>query len=691
MKSFHKATLISSLLLLLPLLASCLKEKQSADLAAPPPESSTKLVEQNLAATNAQQQVALPVRYQAPSYVVDKKPEKDPTIAEEARMKVEARISSTKGPQPLWDIMKRLAALKGMNVSWASDVDQNVLVDVNINANDDYFAAIDNLLRQVDYYHEIQGSTIVVKYKETRQFHIAMPFIKQTYKTKAGGDMLGGGGGSDRATNVAGEISLMSEGVAVNQHKDGSLGGIEFNTWSSIENNLNSILNIWTTEIVNQDTINSSEEISGSSKLNAKGKSQTSTVGPSGKYSSSSSGSVSGTESSEDRSNAKDLATSATLRKSKSGNSYFIDKPVGLITVTAPRPLLTKLDDYFKALQKELYKQVAIEAKILEVTLDDSSSIGLNWNTILSNLSMAGATLSGGKTYSKTKTDGTNQSYNLTDTHNEEHQTDDSSTNTTGRSKTYNYLTPNPLTGDPLLTDTGSSSSITGPSEKGDKNSTIDIIQDLTTAVATSGTSAATVISNGLTGSLGGTISLAAFTFDSFLNAVSKQGKATILSNPKLSVLNGQPALLTVGKNVTYIDNIEVNVSDSGVITYSAETARALSGIGLALTANIIDDNQIILNLVPVTSELSEPIEYRAVGLGSVGLPIINVREMSTTVKVKNGEMLVIGGLISSVAENEGTFLPGTSNLSFFKYLFGAETKNARKRELIILLKPRII
>ncbi len=155
--------------------------------------------------------------------------------------------------------------------------------------------------------------------------------------------------------------------------------------------------------------------------------------------------------------------------------------------------------------------------------------------------------------------------------------------------------------------------------------------------------------------------------------------------------MNGQPALITVGRNVTYIDNITSDVSDAGVITYSVETARALSGIGMALTANILDDNQIILNLVPVTSELIEPIEYRAVGLGSVGLPIINVREMSTTVKVKNGEMLVIGGLIGSVDENDGTFIPGTSNLGFFRYLFGAETKAARKRELIILLKPRII
>jgi len=53
--------------------------------------------------------------------------------------------------------------------------------------------------------------------------------------------------------------------------------------------------------------------------------------------------------------------------------------------------------------------------------------------------------------------------------------------------------------------------------------------------------------------------------------------------------------------------------------------------------------------------------------------------------------MLVIGGLISSIDEEDGTFIPGTSNIPFFKYLFGYEEKTSRKRELIILLRPRII
>jgi type II secretory pathway component GspD/PulD (secretin) len=113
----------------------------------------------------------------------------------------------------------------------------------------------------------------------------------------------------------------------------------------------------------------------------------------------------------------------------------------------------------------------------------------------------------------------------------------------------------------------------------------------------------------------------------------------------------------------------------------------------MALTATILDDNEIILNLVPVTSELVEPIEYRDVGtLGAtVGLPIVNVREMSTTVRVKNGEMLVIGGLISEIQETEGNFAPVVGKIPLFRYLFGYEEKINQKRELIILLEDRVI
>ncbi|WP_169309009.1 hypothetical protein [Desulforhopalus sp. IMCC35007] len=627
MKYLKYCFICSSLLLLSLLFSSCATEtpqkeqipSKATEMVPPvsPPET------MNVPVSPA----SLPVRYQTGSYIVDKDEADDVLISEESKLKVGAKITSVRGPQPLVDILKRLASLKDMNVSWASDVDKNVLVDVNIGANDDFYEAIDNMLRQVDYYHEMQGTTIIVKYKETRQFHIAMPFIKQAYKTNTGGDVLGSTGGGESNTNVAGEISLMTDGAAINRTTNGELGGIEFNTWSSIENNLNAILNIWTTEEVKGIATSNSENT-------------VNTNDP-----------ALGTDTNKDK-----QIVEATFRKSSGGNSYFIDKPVGLITVTAPRPLIDKLDVYFKSLKKELYKQISIEAKIIEVQLDDYSSVGLNWNAILENLSVSSGSASTSRSYSNTKTNSTDN------------------TNTSTRENGRSYTSTN-NTSDGIRT-----------------NITDDIGTNISNNIASSITSAATVLTNGFSSGYAGAISLASFTFDTFINAVSEQGQTNILSNPKLSVLNGQPALMTVGRNVTYIDQITSDVdSDNGTITYTAETARALSGVGLALTANILDDNEIILNLVPVTSELEEPIEYRTVGLGEVGLPIINVREMSTTVKVNNGDMLVIGGLISSSDSNDGSFIPGTSGIPFFKYLFGYEEKTKTKRELIILLQPRII
>jgi len=589
MKLHTSVVQLSYLIVLSFFLSSCVPDngEPEVDLPDAPPAPMEKIEEQT----------QLPVQYQQPSYMVNtSNDEAIDEIVDDVAIKVGASIRSTQGPQPLWDILKRLAALKKMSVSWASDVDQNVLVDVDISANDDFYTAIDNLLRQVDFYHEMNGSTIVVRYKETRQFHIAMPFTKQLYETATGGNVLGS---NDAASNIEGTIRLESKGN-------------EFDIWANIEDNMNAILATWST--------------SATASAPAKAPAEVDT--------------------------AATTPDAVTRQVSASGNKYTIDKPVGLVTVHAPRPLLDKLEIYFNNLKNELYKQVSIEAKIIEVQLNDSSSIGLNWNMLLKNLTF-GATYGGSniRTESDTNTNSTSSTFgsDYIDTTNRNIDIDGLSTSTRA------------------VTDIASS--------------TGDLISGTANSIATV-----------ITGGGAAAISLAAFTMDTFLNAVKEQGQTTILSNPKLSVLNGQPALITVGRNVTYIDSIESDVNnDTGTVSYTVNTQRVLSGVGLALTANILDNKEIILNLVPVTSELEEPIEYRDVGLGQVGLPIINVREMSTTVRVRDGEMLVIGGLISNVDDSAGTFIPGTSNIPFFKYFFGYEEKVSRKRELIILLKPRII
>ncbi len=512
---------------------------------------------------------ALPVQYQKPAYTVDS-PSKHElnSQADDAVLKTGVRISSTK-KVALRDIMKPLANQKRLNISWSSDVNQDALVDVDIKADDDFYKAIDNILRQVDYFYELQGSTIVIKYRETKQFHIAMPFNKQVFTTGTGGNVLGGDiGGDGIAKNIEGTIKLVSE-------KN------EFDIWNNITANLESILKIEHTKKITSLKNEGAPETAG----------KNSSAGSNPKDSS------------------KQGAASQEVEVTGGAENYYmIDKPVGMITVTAPRPIIEKIAAYFTSLEKEIYKQISIEAKIIEVILVDNSSMGINWDSVLKNFQVTGSV---------------------------------------GFGNNGTIFSWNPTTGQ---------------------------------------TSNPRIVSN---------VSIDTLDFSAFLNALKTQGNTKVLSNPKLSVLNGQPAMISVGKNITYIESIEVDVDTNTLTrTYTSTSANILSGVGMGLTATILNDNEIILNLVPVTAELQgDTIEYRPIGDsgGEVGLPVVNIREMSTTVRVKNGDMLVIGGLISDLNENDDNFAPVVGDIPLVKYLFGHSEKVKEKRELIILLKPHII
>ncbi len=580
----------------------------------------------------------LPVRFRQTGYIAQEEPSKEILgQAGKYQIKVGANITSIKGPQPLRDILKRLANLKGMSVSWASDVDQEVKVDVNIKAKDNFFDALDNLLRQVDYYYKVEGSTIVIKYKETRTYQVAMPFIQQEYETATGGDLLGGGKTSSK---VGGTISLTSKSNAI-EDSNGKSQGNTFDIWKNIQSNLNTILDTWTTATKN----NTSGEKGGKTDS-----SQAS------KQSSSSGGGEGGINMPQE-----------SRQISPVGNSYTIDKPVGLITVNAPKPLQKRIKNYLDNLKHELYKGISIEAKIIEVQMTDSSSLGIDWHLLLSNLSA-----SGGITFSNS------YKKDLSTQYNNSNSSTNSISNQTGNT-----------------TDNSTSSTFDGT------NTIIDNTLGGTTSSSyanslgsalTAGTTAATIITGGASNAANGAITLAAFNFADFIHALSEQGQTTILSNPKISVMNGQPGLITVGRNVTYIDKITANVKENAPTTYTPTTASILSGVGLSITAVICNDDEIILNLVPITSLLEEPIVYESVSGGRIGLPIVNIREISTMVKVKNNEMLVIGGLISDVESSSGNNLfPGFADIPVLKYLFGHEEKVKRKRELIILLKPHIM
>ena len=113
------------------------------------------------------------------------------------------------------------------------------------------------------------------------------------------------------------------------------------------------------------------------------------------------------------------------------------------------------------------------------------------------------------------------------------------------------------------------------------------------------------------------------------------------------------------------------------------------------MIANIESDDEIVLQLTPVNSRLSamNSAEFGSflTGYAKVDLPEVNLREMTTMAKVKNGQLLVIGGIIDEQTGVTGNKIPFLGDIPIIGHAFKNETKFTTKRELVILLRPQIV
>jgi len=486
------------------------------------------------------QQPLLPVRYQKLYYNIGGSNHSE--TLDSGPVPVGADYTP-KGPMRLKSILSLLTDLKQFSISWSSDVNQNAMVDVpTIRATEDFFKVIDNILRQNDYSYVVQNRTLIIQHKETKKFHIAMPFMSSTFSTSVGGDVLG----STEGSNMSGTLNINSQNNA-------------FDIWGNIQANLDKILEIWAAPAATAPVASAPNPAAGSSA----------TPPP---------------------------TPVAVVVSPPGGRGYYtIDKPIGLITVTAPRSIIEKIETYIESLKSELYKQVSIEAKIVEVTFTDDNTTGINWGDLLSR--------------------------------------------------------------------------------------TFDFALDLskTSWFQPSGTQNSSVFTVGKEN------------FGVVIDAMKEEGHVEVLSNPKISVMNGQPAMISVGENVTYVDNVSSTTDVNGVITYAINTASVMSGLGLGVIASITEDDEVILTLTPVTSDLTQPIEYKIFGDNQVGLPKVNLRELNTIVRVKNGEMLIIGGLIDNSSGYDNDYVSGLGKAPVAGQLFRADGTVTEKKELIILMRPQIL
>lgn len=172
------------------------------------------------------------------------------------------------------------------------------------------------------------------------------------------------------------------------------------------------------------------------------------------------------------------------------------------------------------------------------------------------------------------------------------------------------------------------------------------------------------------------------FILNATITAAASEGKAKVLSDPKIATLNNQPANINVTTQIPYVTS---NVASTGVQTQTVQYAT--TGIQLTVTPSINADGRILLVINPKVSQPS----VTAAGSTQTGAPAIDSRDASTTILVRDGETVVIGGLISDSLQDTIAKIPILGDIPILGWLFKKKSKTRVRNELLIFVTTRVL
>ena len=164
------------------------------------------------------------------------------------------------------------------------------------------------------------------------------------------------------------------------------------------------------------------------------------------------------------------------------------------------------------------------------------------------------------------------------------------------------------------------------------------------------------------------------------LDLAQADGDAKVLSDPNISAIDGQQAAVFVGDSVTYVSSITSSPTGQNITT-----ATVNPGIALYVTGKVNNDGYITLNIHPEVSTVTF-----VTGIGGSQLPDISKREATTTLRVKDGDTIAIGGLISDQDVKNINKVPFLGDLPFFGQLFRDTSHTHNRNEVVIFVKVSI-
>ena len=167
------------------------------------------------------------------------------------------------------------------------------------------------------------------------------------------------------------------------------------------------------------------------------------------------------------------------------------------------------------------------------------------------------------------------------------------------------------------------------------------------------------------------------------LRALLTDSNTKIISNPQVAALNNQEAKISISTEYP-LPTYQID-SDTGELTVSGYEYKDI-GIILNVTPLITEDNYITMTIEPEVGTITDSVEG-----GVVDLPIISSKKASTKIMIKDGQTIVIGGLISEDSSDVVKKVPLLGNVPILGKLFSYKAKSDEKRELLIFVTPHII
>ncbi|MGK5047820.1 pilus (MSHA type) biogenesis protein MshL [Janthinobacterium sp. GB4P2] len=189
--------------------------------------------------------------------------------------------------------------------------------------------------------------------------------------------------------------------------------------------------------------------------------------------------------------------------------------------------------------------------------------------------------------------------------------------------------------------------------------------------------------------------------FSTTIQLLESFGKVKVLSSPKISVLNNQTAMLKVVDNNVFF-TIKVTpavISSTGTITtpatYESKLETVPVGFVMSVTPQISDSDEVTLNVRPTITRIvgyvQDPNPALATANVQSRVPVIQARELESIMKVGNGQIAVMGGLMQDSIDNAKDGVPGLSSLPLVGNLFTYRNEASSKTELVIFMRPVVV